>query len=55
VREPLLNRGDAAGILAVEDIGDLLGELEVFFCHDFTVFDDVDGDVVVDDCQHVHV
>lgn len=46
---------DAAGILAVDDVHQLLGQLQVLFLHTLAVADDVDGDVGVDIAQHVQI
>lgn len=51
----LLDRGDAAGIAAFDDVFDLSGEDQVFFGHDFTVFDHIDCDVVVQKGQNIQI
>ena len=55
VGQSLLNGGNATGISAVDDIGNGLGKNQFLFVHDFTVLDDVYGDVVVNECQDVQV
>ena len=55
VWKPLLDGSDAAGILAVDDVFDFLWKRHYLFGDDFAVFDDVHGDIVVDDCQNVKV
>ena len=55
MRESLLDRGDAAGILTVDDIADFLWKLEIFLGYDLAVLDDIYGDVVVDECQDIQV
>ena len=44
----LLNGGNTSGVSAFDDIFNLLGEDKLFLFHDFTVFDNIYGDVVVD-------
>ena len=51
----LLDGGDAARILAVNHIDDLLGQLQGFFLDDAVVPDNVDRDVVVNVAQHVQI
>ena len=51
----LLNGGDAARILAVNHIDDLLGQLQGLLLNDAVVPDDVDRDVVVNVAQHVQI
>lgn len=51
----LLDRGDAAGILAFDDVPDLFGEHQFLLVHDLAVFDDVDGDVVVEKGEDVQI
>ena len=55
VGQALLNGGNATGISAVDNIGNGLGKNQFLFVHDFTVLDDVYGDVVVNECQDVQV
>src|SRR5699024_6407043 len=51
----LLDRGDAPGILAPDDIFYLLGKMERLFLDNLLVLDDVDGDVVINEPQDVQV
>ena len=51
--QSLLDGSDASGVAAFDDIFDLFGKYQFFFLYNLTVFDDVDGDVVVDECQHI--
>ena len=55
LRQLLLNGGDAAGILAADDVGDALGQLELALFGALAVLDDVDGDAGVDVADHVPV
>lgn len=55
MRQFLLYGRDAAGIVAVDHILDLLWQYQIFFVHDFPVLDDIDGDVVVNISQHIQV
>ena len=55
MRQPLFNGGDAAGIFAVEHIGDPLGETQGFLFNDFTIPNDIDGNVVIDKAQDVEI
>ena len=51
----LLDGGDAAGVLTVDHIGETLGKLDRFLFYDLLVFDDVNGDVMVDVTKHVQI
>ena len=51
----LLNGGDAAGIAAFDDIFDLSGQDQFLFFYNFAVFDDIDGNVVVNVGQNVQI
>ena len=55
VGKTLLDRGDAAGILALDDVPDLSGEHQFLFVHDLAVLDDIDGDVVVEKGEDVQI
>ena len=55
LRQLLLNGGDAAGILAADDVGDALGQLELALFDALAVLDDVDGDAGVDLADDVPV
>ena len=50
-----LYRRDAAGVGAVNDVPDFLRELQAPLFNDLTVFDDVDGNVAVDEGQDVQI
>lgn len=53
--QSLLDGSDASGVAAFDDIFDLFGKYQFFFLYNLTVFDDVDGDVVVDECQYIQI
>ena len=53
--ESLLDRRDAAGVLAADHVDDPLRKGETLFLDDLVVLDDVHGDVVVDVAQDVKV
>lgn len=55
LRQLLLNRGDAAGVLAADDVGDALGQLELALFDALAVLDDVDGDAGIDIADDVPV
>ena len=55
LRQLLLNGGDAAGILAADDVGDALGQLELALFDALAVLDDVDGDAGVDIADDIPV
>ncbi len=55
VIESLLDGSDAAGILAVDDVHQPLGQGELLFLHDLAVLDDIDGDGVVDEAKGVKI
>ena len=55
LRQLLLNGGDAAGILAADDVGDALGQLELALFDALAVLDDVDGDAGIDIADDVPV
>ena len=55
VGQALLNGSDAAGVFALDDVFDFLGENQFFFVYDFSVFNDVDGNVVVDKGKDVQI
>ena len=55
LRQLLLNGGDAAGVLAADDVGDALGQLELALFDALAVLDDVDGDAGVDIADDVPV
>ena len=55
LRQLLLNGGDAAGILAADDVGDALGQLELALFGALAVLDDVDGDAGVDKADDIPV
>ncbi len=49
VRELLLRRCDASGILAFDEIRDFLRKLDVLLSDDLIVLDDINGDIGVDE------
>ena len=51
--QSLLDGSDASGVAAFDDVFDLFGKYQFFLLYDLTVFDDVDGDVVVEDRKSV--
>ena len=51
----LLDGSDASGVAAFDDIFDLFGKYQFLLLYDLPVFDDVDGDVVVDECQDIQI
>ena len=53
--EALLDAGDAAGILATDDVYDLLRRMQDPLFHNHLIPDDVYGDVVVDEAKDVQV
>lgn len=55
VRQFLLDRGDAARVLALDDIDDLLRQSQSALLHDLVVTDDIDCDVVIDVTEYVEV
>ena len=55
LRQLLLNGGDAAGVLAADDVGDALGQLELALFGALAVLDDVDGDAGVDIADDIPV
>ena len=55
LRNSSLDRSDAARVLAFDNICDLLWKFQDPFLNDLLVFDDVDGDVVIDETEDVQV
>ena len=55
MRKLLLDRGDAARVLAGDDIDELLRKSQLFFVYDHTVPDDVDGDVMINETKYVQI
>ena len=53
--QSLLDGSDASGVAAFDDIFDLFGKYQFLLLYDLTVFDDVDGDVVVDIAEDIKV
>lgn len=53
--QSLLDGSDASGVAAFDDVFDLFGKYQFFFLYDLTIFDDIDGDVVVDECQYIQI
>ena len=55
VIQALLDGSDAAWVLAFDDVCDLFWKFQDPFLNDLLVFDDVDGDVVIDETEDVQV
>lgn len=55
MRQLLLDGGDAARVLAVDDICDFFRHLDIFFLYDFSILDDVDRDTVIDVAEHINI
>ena len=55
VRQFLLDRSDAPGIFAFDDILDFLGQHQLFFLNDLTVLDDIDGDGMIDEAEDIQI
>ena len=53
VIQALLDGSDAAWVLAFDDVCDLFWKFQDPFLNDLLVFDDVDGDVVIDETEDV--
>ena len=53
--EFLLDGGNASGVVAFDDIFNLLRQCQFFFLHDFSVFNYIDSDIVVNECKHIQV
>ena len=53
--QSLLDGSDASGVAAFDDVFDLFGKYQFLFLHNLAVFDDIDGDVVVDECQYIQI
>ena len=53
--QSLLDGSDAARILAFDHIDDLFWKVQLFLVYDLTVFDDVDGDIVVDKTKDIKI
>ena len=51
----LLDGSDAARILAVNDVDQMMRQLQLFLLDNFTVFDDVHRDVVIDVAKHIQI
>lgn len=51
----LLDGGDASGVLAMNDIGELLGKLYGFLFNDLAILNDIDGDVVIYITENIKV
>lgn len=51
----LLNGSDAAGIFALNDIFDLTWQVQFFFLHNLVIFDDIDGDIVIDEAKDIEI
>ena len=55
MREFLFDGSDASGVSALDDILDFLGKFEASLFDDLACFDDVDGDVVIDESEDVEI
>ena len=55
MRELLLDRGDASGIVALYDIPYFPGKLEASLFDYLTGFDDIYGDVMVNECKNIKI
>ena len=55
MRELLLDRCDAAGVLAANYICKSLRMMESFLLNDFAVLDDVDCDLIIDETDHIEI
>ena len=53
--QSLLDGSDASGVAAFDDVFDLFGKYQFLLLYNLTVFDDVDGDVVVDIAEDIEV
>ena len=53
--QSLLDGSDASGVAAFDDVFDLFGKYQFLLLYNLTVFDDVDGDVVVDEGQDIQI
>ena len=53
--QALLDGSDAAWVLTFDDVCDLFWKFQDPFFDDLFVFDDVDGDVVIDETEDVQV
>ena len=55
VIELLLYARDTPGILALDDVLDLFGQMQPFLFNDLTVLYHVDGDLMIDKTEHVKI
>ena len=53
--DPFFNRADAARILAADDIGQPFGKGQLLLFHNFSVFDDTNGNMMIDISQKIKV
>ena len=53
--QTLLNGSNAARIFALDDVCDLFWKFQDSFFNNLLVFDDVDGDVVIDEAEDVQI
>ena len=53
--QSLLDGSDASGVAAFDDVFDLFGKYQYLLLYDLTIFDDIDGDVMVDKAENVEV
>ena len=55
MRELLLDRCDAAGVLAANYICKSLRMMESFLLHNLAVLDDIDSDLIVDETNYIEI
>ena len=53
--QPLFNGCDTSRILAADDVGNLLWKMQAFLGYNLRIFDEIDGDVVVNKAQHIKI
>ena len=53
--QSLLDRRDAAGIFAFDDVGELFRQMQHLFVYDLCVLDDIYGNVMIDEAEHIQV
>ena len=55
MRQFLFDGSDTAGIFTFDDVMDFPGKYQFLFVYDFAVFDDIDGNVMVDKGQDIQI
>ena len=53
--DSLLDRGDAAGVGALDDVFDFFGKRDALFLDQLAAFDNVDGDVRIDESDDIQI